>query len=137
METKYLHKVNYYETDAMGVTHHSNYVRWMEEARVEFMNNFGYSYKKLESVGISSPVLGYSCDIKKSTCFDDIVEIYPKIVEYNSVRLKIKYIMKMNNIIIAEGETKHCFINSKGVPVRLDKQCLELDEKLNWLLCKE
>lgn len=134
METKYLHKVNYYETDAMGVTHHSNYIKWMEEARVELMSNFGYSYKKLESIGISSPVLGYSCDIKKSTYFDDVVEIYPEVVEYNSVRLRVKYIMKINDVIIAEGETKHCFLNSKGVPIRLNKECLELDEKLKMLI---
>ena len=30
---KYVHTVKYYETDRMGFTHHSNYVRWMEEAR--------------------------------------------------------------------------------------------------------
>ncbi len=33
---KYIHKVQYYETDKMGITHHSNYIRWMEEARVDF-----------------------------------------------------------------------------------------------------
>lgn len=32
----YLHKVQYYETDKMGIVHHSNYIRWMEEARVDF-----------------------------------------------------------------------------------------------------
>lgn len=112
METRYIHKVKYYETDAMGITHHSNYVRWMEEARIEFMDNFGYSYKKLESIGIASPVLGYSCDIKHSTKFDDIVEIIPKITMYNSVRLKIEYTMKKDGKIIATGETNHCFTNA-------------------------
>lgn len=130
METIYKHKVKYYETDAMGITHHSNYVRWMEEARVEFMDNFGYSYKKLENIGISSPVLSYSCEIKHSTTFDDIVEIIPKVVSYNSVRLKIEYTMKCNEKIIAIGETNHCFTNQKGIPLRLNKECQELDEKL-------
>ena len=37
----YKHKVKYYETDKMGVTHHSNYIRFMEEARVEWMENMG------------------------------------------------------------------------------------------------
>lgn len=130
MEKNYFHKVNYYETDAMGITHHSNYIRWMEEARIELMDKLGYSYKKLESIGISSPVLGYSCDIKKSTCFDDVVEISASIAEYNTVRLKVQYTMKVNNELIATGETKHCFINSKGIPIRLNKECLELDEIL-------
>lgn len=134
MEFKYKHKVKYYETDAMKIVHHSNYVRWMEESRVEFMDEMGYSYKKLEDIGISSPVLSYNCEIKHSTYFDDIVEIIPKILSYNSVRLKIKYTMTVNDILVAIGETNHCFVNKKGVPIRLNKECPELDEKFRMYL---
>lgn len=35
----YIHRVNYYETDKMGITHHSNYLRWMEEARLDFLKS--------------------------------------------------------------------------------------------------
>ena len=49
------HKVQYYETDRMGITHHSNYVRWMEEARVHFLEQIGWGYDRLESSGILSP----------------------------------------------------------------------------------
>lgn len=137
MKTEYIHKVKYYETDAMGITHHSNYVRWMEEARIEFMDNFGFSYKKLEGIGIASPVLGYNCEIKHSTKFDDLVKIIPKVVEYNSVRLKIEYIMSCNDKIIARGETNHCFTNQTGIPIRLNKECRELDEKLKFELTND
>ena len=130
MDNRYKHKVNYYETDAMGMTHHSNYVRWMEESRVFFLDNIGYGYKKLEDTGISSPVLSYNCEIKHSTYFDDIVEIIPKVVKYNGVRLFIEYTMKVGDNIVAIGQTSHCFINKNGVPVRLNKECKELDEKL-------
>lgn len=126
----YIHKVHYYETDKMGVVHHSNYVRWMEEARVYMMDKMGYSYMKLESIGIASPVLGYTCDIKHSTYFGDEIEIEAKVKEYNGVRLTIQYEMKVNEKIVAMGETKHCFTNSKGIPIRLNKACLELDEIL-------
>ena len=44
----YRHIVQYYETDKMGITHHSNYIRWMEEARVDFLEKIGWSYAKLE-----------------------------------------------------------------------------------------
>ena len=126
----YVHKVNYYETDKMGVVHHSNYVRWMEEARIYMMDKMGYSYLKLESIGIASPVLGYTCDIKHSTYFGDEIEIESKIKEYNGVRLAIQYQMNVNGKLVALGETKHCFTNSKGMPIRLNKVCLELDEIL-------
>ena len=69
---KYLHKVAYYETDKMGVTHHSNYIRWMEEARVDFLEQIGFSYKKLEDEGIVSPVIGVECEYKAQTTFGGI-----------------------------------------------------------------
>ena len=37
----YVHKVQYYETDKMGIVHHSNYIRWMEEARIDFLDSVG------------------------------------------------------------------------------------------------
>ena len=52
----YRHTVKYYETDRMGFTHHSNYVRWMEEARIDFMDRLGFSYRKMEEEGVVSPV---------------------------------------------------------------------------------
>ena len=38
------HRVQYYETDRMGVTHHSNYIRFMEEARVAYLEQLGFPY---------------------------------------------------------------------------------------------
>ena len=62
----YIRKVNYYETDKMGITHHSNYVRYMEEARLHFLDELGWSFDKLEDEGISSPVISISCNYKKT-----------------------------------------------------------------------
>ena len=53
----YVHQVQYYECDRMGVTHHSNYVRFMEEARIDMLNRMGYGFDKLEAEGIVSPVV--------------------------------------------------------------------------------
>ena len=132
----YKHRVNYYETDAMGVTHHSNYVRWMEEARIYMMDKLNFSYKRLNQIGIGSPVLEYTCKIKHSADFDDEIEIRLRCTEYNSVRLTIDYEMYKDQKLIATGETKHCFINEKGVPIRLNKDCKELDEVIKANLNK-
>lgn len=59
----YIHTVQYYETDKMGITHHSNYIRWMEEARIDFLAQMGWDYVKLESLGIVSPVTAVECKI--------------------------------------------------------------------------
>ena len=52
------HLVQYYETDQMGVTHHSNYIRWFEEARTKLFEEIGLGYKGREEMGIMSPVVG-------------------------------------------------------------------------------
>ena len=62
----YKHTVQYYETDKMGITHHSNYIRWMEEARVDFLNKIGWGFDRLEDLGMISPVTEVECKYKLS-----------------------------------------------------------------------
>ena len=136
---KYIHKVNYYETDKMGVTHHSNYIRWMEDARVDFLNQIGFGYKKLEEEGIISPVIGVECDYKAPTYFDDEIEINVEVEEFKGVKLVIKYTMinTNNNEIVLTGKTKHCFIDKDNKPIILKKKYPKFDEKLKLLANKE
>ncbi|MBO6233755.1 MAG: acyl-CoA thioesterase [Clostridia bacterium] len=135
----YLHKVKYYETDKMGVTHHSNYIRWMEEARVDFLDKIGFSYRKLEEMGAISPVIGVECEYKISTQFDDIVEIKVEVLEFRGVKLTFKYTMTDVNSgkIVAVGKTKHCFLNQENKPIILKKEFPELSKKLTELVSKE
>lgn len=131
----YIHKVCYYETDKMGVTHHSNYIRWMEEARVEFLDKIGFGYKKLEKDGIISPVIGVECEYKTPTTFDDLVEIKVRVKEFKGVKLVIGYKMKnvKTNELVLIGTTKHCFLNKENKPIILKKSFSELDKKLRDL----
>lgn len=133
---KYIHKVQYYETDKMGITHHSNYIRWMEEARVDFFEKVGYDYKRLEDEGIISPVIGVECEYKTSTRFEDLIEIEVKILEFKGVRLIFEYVMKnaKTGDIVAKATSKHCFINEEGRPIILKKEFPELDEKFKNLI---
>ena len=48
----YEHHAKYYETDQMGIIHHSNYIKWMEEARMDLMDQIGLSYKQMEEMEI-------------------------------------------------------------------------------------
>ena len=52
----YRRTVQYYETDRMGVAHHANYIHWMEEARIDFMDEIGFPYRRMEAEGVLSPV---------------------------------------------------------------------------------
>ncbi|MBR6245380.1 acyl-CoA thioesterase [bacterium] len=118
----YTHTVQYYETDKMGITHHSNYIRWMEEARVDFLANAGWSYEKLEAEGIISPVVAVNCSYKKNTTFADKVDIEVKIKEFNGVKLKLGYTMFHGSALVCEAESVHCFVNSDGHLIRLKRE---------------
>lgn len=117
----YRHKVQYYETDRMGITHHSNYIRWMEEARADFLEKKGWPYERIEEEGIISPVISIDCRYKKPTTFADEVDIEVSVLEFNGVKLKIGYIMKAQDEIVCEGESMHCFLSKEGKPVKLSK----------------
>lgn len=118
----YQHKVQYYETDMMGITHHSNYIRWMEEARTNYLDELGWPYKKMEEEGIFSPVINVECAYKKTTSYEDVVNIETSISEFKGVKLKLKYVMTNEaGNVVCEGKSEHCFTNREGMPIILKK----------------
>ncbi|MBQ8649056.1 MAG: acyl-CoA thioesterase [Clostridia bacterium] len=131
----YIHKVNYYETDKMGITHHSNYVRWMEEARMDFLKSIGYGMRKLEADGITSPVVSVECQYKSTTTFDDEIKIELSIEKYTGVKLEMSYIMTnlQTGAIVLTARSSHCFIDSKGRPIAVKKHFPEFDAELSQI----
>ena len=131
MET-YKHKVQYYETDKMGITHHSNYIRWMEEARVNWLEKIGWSFDKLENLGMISPVVEINCKYINSTKFNDVVDINVSLKEYKGVKLSVKYEMinSKTKQIVLQGESKHCFTTSDGKIISIKKEYPDFDKAL-------
>ena len=126
----YIHKVQYYETDRMQVTHHSNYVRFMEEARVSYLGRIGWDYKKMEAEGIISPVVEISCKYRKTTTFEDVISVEVYVKEVSSVKLKLGYRMKAEDELVFTAESTHCFLNKEGAPVNLKKELTGFYETL-------
>ena len=119
----YKHTVHYYETDKMGITHHSNYIRWMEEARVAFLAQMGWPYDRMEEEGIISPVTAIECKYKTSTTFADEVYIKVSVEELKGARLKLHYTMtNQDDALVCEGHSEHAFINKDGRPIRLQRE---------------
>ena len=87
----YYRKAQYHETDQMGIIHHSNYVKWMEEARIGYMSRMGFSYKKVEELGVISPVVEISVAYRKQVFFDDEIRIRVGIKQYNGISLEFNY----------------------------------------------
>ena len=128
------HKVQYYETDRMGFTHHSNYVRWMEEARIDFMDHAGWGYQKFEDEGIISPVTAIECRYKHKTTFPETVTIEVTFEELRSIKLRLKYVMKnAEGTVVCEGASEHCFIDKDGKFIRIDKDYPEFAEILTQM----
>ena len=132
----YERKINYYETDRMGIVHHSNYIRFLEEARCAFLDALDMPYSMLESLGIMIPVLGVQCDFKHHVTFNDNILIDVSIKSFNGVRLVMQYTITEKNSgnLVLTGETKHCFTNTDLKPINLKKHFQNIYEKFNKAL---
>ena len=116
----YIHKVQYYETDKMGITHHSNYIRWMEEARTDFLEQIGWPYDKTEEGGLLCPVLSVSCEYLEPTTFADQIRIEVKVLKVNPVKFTAGYEMYHMGTgrLVVTGTSEHCMLNKDMKIVR-------------------
>lgn len=132
--TPYRHRVNYYETDKMGITHHANYLHWMEEARIDFLDQIGWGYARLEELGVVSPVIALSCAYKTPTTFNDLVDITVTVREYRGPRLVVAYEMRRDDgALVFTGESSHCFLDREGKFLRLKREFPDFDARLREL----
>ena len=136
---KWVHRVQYYETDKMGITHHANYIHWMEEARVAMLEELGWGYKRMEELGLSSPVIGVECTYKATTTFWDEVEVETSIREYRGVHLVVGYTMRRveDGRVVLEGTSRHCFMDREGKFARLRRDYPELDQLFTRLAAQQ
>ena len=127
----YEHHAKYYEIYQMGIIHHSNYVKWMEEARMDLMEQIGLSYKQMETMEIISPVLSIEVQYHSMVHFDDVVVIQTKLVKYNGIKMEVEYVMtdKETGELRTTGRSSHCFLNRSGKPISLKRSYPELDTK--------
>ena len=132
----YERKINCYETDRMGVVHHSNYIRYLEEARTEWLEALDMPFDLLEKNKITIPALGVNCTYKHHVTFGDIILIHTYAKEYTGVRMTIGYEItdkKTGNVVLI-GETKHCFTDNSLKPISLKKYAPEFHNKFSKLL---
>lgn len=129
----YRHEIRYYECDRMGITHHSNYVRIMEEARIDFLDKIGYGFDRIEAEGVVSPVVSVECKYKSPTTFKDIVEVEVTLCNMSDLKFEFKYVMRKDGKLVAEGHSVHCFTEN-GRPVVIAKRLPELTALLQQKL---
>lgn len=129
----YERNVYYYETDRMGIVHHSNYIKWFEEARIYFLEQIGYPFKRIEDEGLMIPVLSVGCTYRKPMIYGDtfIVKLVPK--SFNGIKFFMEYEIykKGSDDIYVTGESSHCFVDNDMKPILIKKSNNELYNVLN------
>lgn len=135
----YEHKVHYYETDQMKIVHHSNYVRWFEEARLDWMEQLGIGYDQMEKDGIISPIVEVNVKYKTMTRFGDTVVLELNIESYNGVKFVIGYVVrdKVTGEVRCTGSTMSCFMNEEGMLISLKRGYEKYDQLFrNMMECE-
>ncbi len=131
-----LHRVVYYESDQMGVVHHSNYIRWFEEARDDLVRSRGIDYREIEARGVLMPVRSIACDYRSAAKYGDVAAIYAFPRFFNGVRLRYEYEVRgEDGVLIATGMSEHCFIDAATrKPLNLKRRLPEISEALSRLV---
>ena len=118
----YLHRVQYYETDKMGITNNTNYIRFMEEARNDYLSQIGFPYSVFEQHGIISPVVKVKCEYKKTTTYPDIIKIMVHISKLTRFKLFVDYNMTVHNRLVCKASSEHCFLDKNHKIVNIKSQ---------------
>ncbi|MFN3976287.1 MAG: acyl-CoA thioesterase [Aquificaceae bacterium] len=131
----YRRRVQFYETDAQGIVHHSNYFKYFEETRGELLRSLGFPYSKLREEGYEVVLLSASCDFLKPLYYDEEFTISLSLSHMDRFTFSFEYLLKSSDLLKARGSTKHCILK-KGKLVSIPK---DVKEKLNQFflsLCK-
>lgn len=124
----YERKVAYYETDRMGIVHHSNYIRWLEEARLYYMDCIGLDYEWIEENGILIPVLTAECKYRIPFRYGDTFLVYPRLTKFNGVKMCMDYEIykKDSDYLHSTASTSHCFVDTELKPINIKKHDFEI-----------
>lgn len=118
-------RVNFYDTDLMGVVHHSNYIRWFETGRVEFLRGFGIDLNEMMSDGIVFPIVEIQAKYHSPAKFDDELEL--EIIPAVMTKVKWEFEYKIRKFgeekILVEGSSRNVFTDAAtGKIIRLPEK---------------
>lgn len=136
---RYGRKVYYYELDKMGIMHHSNYIRIMEEARLDLLIQLGVDYFELEKKGYVSPVTKVRCDYISMIDGQSNILVEITITRYTGIIIEMSYKIYdgLTGIEYATAKSQHCFVKketNKIVEIRNFSQ--DMDERIRTFMEK-
>lgn len=122
--------VRYYETDQMGVVHHSNYIRYFECARNGMMEQWGYPIEMCEKDGVFIPIVSVSCKYKHPAKMGDVLKVTSDIIDPPLAKLTlVQEVFNQDGVLCASGEVVLAFIDKvTGRPVRCPQKIADIIE---------
>jgi len=115
----YVRKVNFHETDAMGVVHHTNYLKYFEEARVDWLQKVGHPYEVTAAKGIHYAMVNVSCSYLRAAQFGDEVSVTIGLRELTSARMVIWFEIRVGDEVSARGDGSFCAVSVAGGSPRI------------------
>jgi acyl-CoA thioester hydrolase len=110
----FYYKIRYAETDQMGIVHHANYLLYLEQARIDWLEKKGIDYAELEQKGIMLPVYNINIDYKKPIRFGDTVKVEIELGDMYGVRIPFEYkLYNTSNDLIVEAQVTLIFTSSE------------------------
>ena len=116
-------RVRFAETDAMGIVHHSRYLLYMEETRVEYLRFLGHPYAELREEGLDYAVLECFVQYRQPLRFDELVDVHLALASATRTSFQMSYLMTVNDgmapMVRASAVTVHGCTTAAGRPTRL------------------
>lgn len=124
----YVHRlrVRFAETDAMGIVHHSRYLPYLEEARVEYLRALGHPYTELRAEGVDYAVLEAFVQYRRPLQFDDVVDVHLRLGAATRATFQMAYLLTVAGEVRATAVTVHGCVSEAGRPVRMPAWLLAL-----------
>src|SRR6188472_3269521 len=116
-----LHRVNYSETDQMGVVYHARYIVWLDIARTEHLRLAGMAYRDLEALGFRLAVADLSIRYRQPARYDDLVRVRCWVREAASRRVTFGYAADHadSGRLLATATTVMISLDAAMAPTRL------------------
>jgi acyl-CoA thioester hydrolase len=121
-------RVNYSETDQMGVVYHARYAVWLDIARTEYLRQAGMSYRDLEAMGFFLAVADLSMRFHRPARYDDRVRVRCWVRDLASRRVTFGYSLTHAETgeLLVSAETRMLSLNHDFVPTRLPAEVSRL-----------
>ena len=112
-------RVRFAETDAMGIVHHSNYLLYLEEARVAYLRSLDRPYTEMRRDGVDHAVLESFVQYRQPLRFDDQLDVHLVMSAATRATFQMAYLLTVGGEVRATAVTAHGAVSPTGRPVRL------------------